>query len=159
MFPLHVRSHFSLLRGTASPARLCTLAREYGYAGLALTDRDNLYGLWPFLSGCRREGLRPVVGTEITEPDSDRLAVCLVENDRGYAHLCNLITRRHRKGPFNLEEAIANLHDGLIVLSRDQPLLAGLLCHGVKVAADLGAWPTEAAGKLRKWAATPACRA
>jgi error-prone DNA polymerase len=153
MFPLHVRSHFSLLRGTASPARLCAQARQYGYAGLALTDRDNLYGLWPFLSACRREGLRPVIGAEITEPDSGRLAVFLVENDRGYAHLCNLISRRHRNGPFNLEEAIIDLHEGLIVLSPDQPLLAGLLRHGVKVAADLGAWPTETAGKLRKWAA------
>jgi DNA-directed DNA polymerase III PolC len=153
MFPLHVRSHFSLLRGTASPARLCTLAREYGYTGLALTDRDNLYGLWPFLSACRREGLRPVVGAEVTEPGSGRIVVCLVENDQGYTHLCNLITRRHRNGPFNLKEAIADLHEGLIVLSRDHSLLAELLQNGVKVAADLGPRPVEAAGKLRKWAA------
>ena len=153
MFPLHVRSHFSLLRATASPARLCALARKYGYAGLALTDRDNLYGLWPFLSACRQEGLRPVIGAEITEPDSGRLAVCLVENDRGYANLCNLITRRHQKGPFKLEEAIIDIHEGLIVLSRNQSLVAGLLTHGVKVAADLGDRPTETAGRLRKWAA------
>ena len=153
MFPLHVRSHFSLLRGTASPARLCALARKHGYTGLALTDRDNLYGLWPFLAACRREGLRPVVGAEITEPASGRLAVCLVENKLGYAHLCNLISRRHEKGTFRLEEAITDLHEGLIVLSRDHPLLAGLLRQGVRVAADLGARPMQAAGRLRKWAA------
>ena len=31
---------------------------------LALTDTDNLYGLWPFLAACRREGLTPIVGAE-----------------------------------------------------------------------------------------------
>ncbi len=165
MFPLHIRSHFSLLQGTASPARLCALARSYGYTGLALTDRDNLYGLWPFLAACRREGLKPVVGAEITEPDTGRWAVCLVQDEHGYTALCNLITRRHRKASFSLDAALADLHQGLIVLGRDQPLLAALQDLGVTVAADLGARPTETAGRLRKWAkeagvpavATPDC--
>ncbi len=165
MFPLHIRSHFSLMRGTASPARLCALAKRYGYRGLALTDRDNLYGLWPFLAACRRNGLRPVIGAEITEPGSSRLAVCLVRSKRGYTTLCNLITRRHRKAPFRLDEAIADLHQGLTVLSRDAALLAELLTRGVTVAADLGSRPTQAAGRLRKWSrktgvpavATPDC--
>jgi DNA-directed DNA polymerase III PolC len=165
MFPLHIRSHFSLLRGTASPARLCALAKRYGYKGLALTDTDNLYGLWPFLAACRREGLRAVIGAEITEPDTDRQAVCLVRDRHGYKTLCNLITGRHGKAPFSLEAAITDLHEGLVVLTRDQQLLAGLLSRGVAVAADLGSRPTQAAGRLRKWAketgvaavATPDC--
>ncbi len=154
MFPLHIRSHFSLLRGTASPAALCAAAKRYGYTGLAITDTDNLYGLWPFLAACRRQGLRPVIGAEITEPDTKRRAVCLVQDKDGYATLCNLITRRHSKGPFNLHEAIADLHRGLVILAQDQSLLADLLSFGVKVAADLGARPTQAAGRLRKWAQT-----
>jgi DNA-directed DNA polymerase III PolC len=153
LFPLHVRSYFSFLRGTASPAHLCALAKEYGYDGLALTDRDNLCGLWPFLAACRREGLRPVVGAEMTEPGSGRIAVCLVQNTQGYAHLCNLITRRHQSGPFSLKEEIVKVGEGLLVVSKDRLLLTELQSQGVKVAADLGAWPIEAAGRLRKWAA------
>ena len=68
MFPLRVRSSYSLLQATASPAALCRLAGQYGYPGLALTDRDNLYGLWPFLRACRREGLKPVVGADVSDP-------------------------------------------------------------------------------------------
>ncbi len=72
MFPLRVRSYYSLLQGTASPAALCRRAKELGYSGLAMTDRDNLYGLWDFLKACRREGLRPIIGAEISEPGSEK---------------------------------------------------------------------------------------
>ena len=68
MVPLVVRSHYSLMWGTASPREICRTARRLGYDRLALTDTDNLYGLWPFLQSCRAEGITPVVGAEITEP-------------------------------------------------------------------------------------------
>ncbi len=152
MFPLHLRSHFSLLKGTASPARLCRLARSYGYTGLALTDTDNLYGLWPFLTACRREGLKPIVGAEITEPGTHRRVTCLVRDKHGYKTLCNLITRRHRKTPFNLADDMAELHEGLIVLSKDIQLIQRLMSQGAMVAADLGSRPTQAGSALRKWA-------
>ena len=41
--PLRVRSHGSLLFGTASPERLIEQALQLGYDSLALTDCDNLY--------------------------------------------------------------------------------------------------------------------
>ena len=83
LIPLTVRSGFSLMWGTATPAALCRRARELGYRRLALTDTDNLYGLWPFLAACDREGIRPIVGAEVTEPGSSRRAVCLVETPAG----------------------------------------------------------------------------
>ncbi len=94
MFPLRVRSYYSLLQGTASPSALCRRAKELGYTGLALTDRDNLYGLWDFLKGCRREGLRPIVGAEVSEPGSGQVITCLVQNQEGYANLCRLLTQQ-----------------------------------------------------------------
>jgi DNA polymerase III alpha subunit len=102
MLPLRVRSYYSLLQGTGSPAALCRRARELGYSGLAMTDRDNLYGLWAFLQSCRREGLRPIVGAEISEPGSGKIVTCLVQDSQGYANLCTLLTRRHRAATFNL---------------------------------------------------------
>ena len=97
MIPLVVRSHFSFGRGTASPAALCRAARRMGYRRLALTDTDNLCGLWPFLAACRREGITPIVGAEVTEPGRPQgpRAVCLVRDPAGYAHLCRILTRRH----------------------------------------------------------------
>ncbi|BCL59587.1 hypothetical protein DGMP_02800 [Desulfomarina profundi] len=83
MFLLGVRSSYSLLRGTTSPTRLCRLVKKLGYSGIGLADRDNLYGLWNFLRGCRIEGLCPVIGAQVTEPGSSDFVTCLVKNNRG----------------------------------------------------------------------------
>ncbi|OGR17907.1 MAG: DNA polymerase III subunit alpha [Desulfobacterales bacterium GWB2_56_26] len=152
MFPLRVRSYFSLLQGIASPAALCRRARELGYPGLALTDRDNLYGLWDFLKACRRESLRPVVGAEVSEPGSDRLVTCLVRDRAGYANLCALLTRRHMAEVFSLAGDLPPLADGLLLLCRDIPLLTEYRRLGLSVAADLGAVPTGDARRLRNFA-------
>ena len=101
--------------GTASVRRLCRRARKLGYQRLALTDTDNLYGLWPFLSACRREGIVPIVGAELTAVERRRRAVCLVEDELGYANLCRLITRRHTDDGFDLQDAVTGGAEGLTV--------------------------------------------
>jgi len=166
MFPLRVRSSYSLLAGTASPATLCRLARQHGYPGLAMTDGDNLYGLWQFLAACRREGLRPVVAAELSEPGSTRRVTCLVEDETGYRNLCRLLSRRHDPAGFDLAAALAAGSQGLTILGGDLPLLDELWERGLAPVADLGPQPTEAGGRLRTWAgrrgltavATPASR-
>ncbi len=152
MFPLLLRSYYSLMRGTSSPAHLCKRAKEYGFPGLALTDRNNLYGLWPFLEACRREELHPVVGAELTEPGSERRVVCLVRNTTGYRNLCNLVSNHHTGSSFVLLEELTRGGGGITVLSREQEVVAKLHERGLRVAADLGAWPTEDGAKLKKWA-------
>ncbi|HVP14874.1 MAG TPA: PHP domain-containing protein, partial [Terriglobales bacterium] len=64
--PLRVRSHGSLLRGTASPAALVARALEHECPALALTDRDNLYLAIAFYRTARAEGLVPLLGAEVT---------------------------------------------------------------------------------------------
>lgn len=152
MFPLRVRSYYSLLQGTASPPMLCRRARELGYSGLALTDRDNLYGLWDFLKGCKREGLRPIIGAEVSEPGSGRVATCLVQNHEGYGNLCRLLTRRHMAESFKLADDLPPLADGLLVLCRDVLLLAFYQRAGIVAVADLGPYPNAAARALRAFA-------
>jgi len=90
MIGLGLHSHFSLMRATSSPRALCRSARQQGYTTLALTDTNNLYGLWPFLAACEEEGLVPIIGAEVrTEPH--RL-FCLVKDRTGYRNLCHLLT-------------------------------------------------------------------
>jgi len=142
MFPLRVRSYYSLLQGTSSPAALCRQAKRYGYTGLALTDRDNLYGLWDFLKSCKKEGLRPVVGAEITDPGSKQCIICLVRNRKGYSNLCFLLTNRHMEKKFSLATGVQGYAEGLVVLCRDYELLKRYSRQGVNVVADLGSKPT-----------------
>ncbi len=152
MLPLRVRSYYSLLQGTTSPVTLCRRARELGYSALALTDRDNLYGLWDFLKGCRREGLRPVIGAEISGPGSNMLITCLVQNEEGYTNLCSLLTRRHLDKNFSLMTDVTSRAGGLIVLCRDIPLLQNYKNLGVQVVVDLGAQPNALSRTLRAFA-------
>lgn len=152
MFPLRVHSYYSLMRGTASPRRLCRLAAQSGYQGLALTDRDNLYGLWPFLAACREEKIRPIVGAEITEPHSEHSVTALVCNHAGYVNLCHLLTRRHNRKCFTLLPEVRQVGEGLFFLCSDLRLLDQWHRAGLQVAADVGPWPTQHGSRLRRWA-------
>ncbi|MCF8049506.1 MAG: PHP domain-containing protein, partial [Desulfarculaceae bacterium] len=73
-----VRSHYSLMQGTASPKALAHRAKKLGYPCLALADVDNLYGLWEFRRACRENGLRAITGSEVTQPGGVGRAWCLV---------------------------------------------------------------------------------
>jgi error-prone DNA polymerase len=149
MIPLVVRSHCSLGWGTSSPEDVAVAARQHGYRRVALTDTDNLYGLWPFLQACREQEVTPIVGAEISEPGSRRRVFCLVENDDGYRNLCRLITRRHCKKDFALEHDVPALFGGLTVLVPGADLLAPLHETGVTVAAALPRRPSQSAANAR----------
>ncbi|MBI5551008.1 MAG: DNA polymerase III subunit alpha [Desulfobacterales bacterium] len=152
MIPLTLRSHYSLLWGTASIRQLCRRARELGYTRLALTDTDNLYGLWPFLESCRREGLTPIVGAEVTDPHKPCRAVCLVADASGYTGLCRLLTQRHMDADFDLAETLPDHARGLIVLTSDPELLARWHQRGVQVAAAMPRAPLAPTHPLRQTA-------
>jgi len=151
MIPLTVRSYYSLMWGTASPEHICNTAKRLGYNRLALTDTNNLYGLWPFLKSCEKEKISPIIGSEITDPASGLRAVCLVENKTGYQNLCRLITRRHRKTgtPFDLTSVLPGYSKGIVVLTRSVSLLTHWHNEGVTVAAALPRKPDKGSFGLR----------
>ena len=148
MIPLTVRSQYSLMWGTASIPDLCRTAKQLGYRRLALTDTDNLYGLMPFLAACRREGLGPIVGAELTGRDGKQRAVCLVETADGYRHLCRLITRRRRDEEFDLEQAVISHARGLKVLTRHPDLLTAWHDAGIPVGAAMPRAPLPPSHRL-----------
>lgn len=137
MIPLSIRSNYSFMWGTASVKQLCRHARQMGYQQAALTDTDNLCGLWPFLAACKREGLTPVVGAEVTDKNTHDRAVCLVKNKAGYQNLCRLISRRHQDEGFDLKESLPLFSKGLVVLTKNPEHLE--FWHGcsIDVAAHL----------------------
>ena len=136
--------------GTADPERICRTARGLGYARLALTDTDNLCGLWPFLAACKRHGISPVVGAEVTDRATSRRAVCLVETPEGYRNLCRVLTRRHMDSAFDLETALTVSGRGLVILTRDPGLLTVLHEAGCCVAGAMPRRPVPAGSPLRQ---------
>ncbi len=123
---LHSWSNFTFLEAGSHPEELVDRAAGLGLAGLALTDRDGLYGAVRFAGRARERGIAGIVGSELTfGGEDDRYAgsriVLLVENARGYANLCELISRaqlRGSKGDARLQMGdFDGRSDGLTALS------------------------------------------
>ncbi|HYG08268.1 MAG TPA: error-prone DNA polymerase [Stenotrophomonas sp.] len=114
---LHCLSDFSFLRGASSAEALFTRARHCGYEALAITDECSLAGIVRAWEAARATGVPLVVGSEIALHDGPRVLL-LVENARGYAQLCELITRARRavgKGSYRLLRAdMAQVLDGQV---------------------------------------------
>src|SRR5262245_21847071 len=149
--PLRVRSHGSLLYGTASPEALIERALALGYGALALTDRDNLYLAIRFYQRARGEGLAPLLGAELTggapggAPGGLHGALLLALDRRGYANLCRLLTLRHLDATFDPVAALGELWRGLHVIVESPGLAASLLAAGVPAARGV-AGPHAGAG-------------
>src|SRR3712207_3577852 len=88
---LHLHSCYSLLDGASQPEELVARAAALGYRELALTDHDSLSGSLAFAHAARDAGIRPITGSEVTLDDGSHLTL-LVEDARGYANLCRLLS-------------------------------------------------------------------
>lgn len=141
---LHSWSNFTFLESGSHPEELVDRAAELGLAGLALTDRDGLYGAVRFAGRARDRGLAGIVGSELTfggedDPFAGSRVVLLVENAAGYANLCELISRaqlRGRKGDARLRfDDFDGRSDGLIALSGGEAGRVERALHSGKEAA------------------------
>ena len=150
MIPLSVHSYYSLMWGTCSPEKICSAAKKRGYRRLAITDTNNLYGLWPFLKSCKRENITPIVGAEVTDSETGYRAVCLVKNDQGYRNLCRIITRLHTDAAFDLKSVILTYAQGLVIITKHPDLLTQWHDAGLTVAAAVSGKPDGIAFRLRK---------
>ncbi len=136
---LHSASAFSFLEGDSLPEDLVSRAKELELPGIALLDRDGVYGSPRFHMAAKTVGIRAHVGAEISvEGFGNRAGLpswmpnslstrpvrlpLLVETQTGYQNLCRLMTRyklREKEkgtGTATLEE-IAEHAEGLVCLT------------------------------------------
>ena len=59
---LRVKSAYSLLEGAVRPARWRSLAREAGTPAVAVTDTNNLFGVYEIADTLAKAGIQPIVG-------------------------------------------------------------------------------------------------
>jgi DNA polymerase-3 subunit alpha/error-prone DNA polymerase len=114
-------SNFSILRGVLSPQTICKLARDLGYSSVALTDRNNLYGLPSFLHWCKEYELTPIIGAETTGPDGD--AILYADGDRGFSNLCRIISECHCNKNFQLVQSILSDNEGLHIATANLSII------------------------------------
>ena len=136
------RSNYSFCEGASFPEELIERARELGLSGLALTDRDGVYGNVRFHKEAK--GFPILHGSLLTlRSGHERVldggpawsAVALVQDLTGWASLCRLLTTARgeaTKGRAELPlERLLEQNEGLILLAR-------------------GDWPEDALIRLRE---------
>ncbi|MDA1191609.1 MAG: PHP domain-containing protein, partial [Candidatus Poribacteria bacterium] len=126
---LDVHSAYSLTPGNhgtdgASDVNaLVDAAASLGLPALALTDRDSLAGAVELQIACRRAGIHPILGAQVSLDDGTHL-VALVENTSGYENLSDLLTEsyeRNERGAQCLSlDAFEGRTAGLICLTGDR---------------------------------------
>ena len=117
---LHAASAFSFLDGASLPEELAHVGAELGMPGMALLDRDGVYGSPQFYKAATKAGMQPHVGAELTSASGGCYPL-LAETQRGYQNLCRLTTRmklRAAKGGGSIEaHELEEFAEGLICMT------------------------------------------
>ena len=139
--PLWCKSNYSFLEGASHPEELVEQAHILGLRGLALTDRDGVYGIVRAHVRARELGVHLICGAQMSLEGGAQV-VLLAADRAGYANLCRLVTRgrrRHAKGECSVTmDEVCGHAAGLLALwpgahwaaeadaDRDRPALAAL---------------------------------
>jgi len=121
---LAIRSAYSLLWGTASPKSIIAHLANQGCTAVAITDRDNLYGLHESREAARKHGLKCIVGAQLTTEIGSLFA--FVQTPLGYSRLCTLITQHNLDPKFDYIPALQSDSEGLILVAKEPSLLERL---------------------------------
>ena len=123
---LHVHSEYSLVDGIIRVNELVDHSLSLGYHSVALTDLTNLFGLIEFYRAARKNGIKPIVGSEINvAKDKESISaplVLLAMNKQGYINLTKLVSKAYVEGQINgspivLFSWLEEYSEGIIALS------------------------------------------
>ena len=138
---LRLHSEYSIVDGAVRIDDAITAVVKDQMGALALTDLSNVFGLVKFYQAARKEGIKPIIGSDVwitnaEDRDKPFRLQLLVKNHQGYLNLCELLTKasltNQFKGRSEIDETWFKQHaEGLIALSGarlgdvGQHLLAG----------------------------------
>ncbi len=97
---LTARTNFSFLQAASPPDEIVQRAADLGYDAIAIADRDGLYGMVRAHEEAIKQGVRLVVGCELTcskngtDGPFSTLTVHVQDHD-GYSNLCRILTESH----------------------------------------------------------------
>lgn len=83
---LCVRSAYSLLESTMNVANIVQTAKERGFSAVALTDKNVMHGTMEFYALCKKAGIKPILGVEVSVLFQDEKAafIMLAQDNTGY---------------------------------------------------------------------------
>jgi DNA-directed DNA polymerase III PolC len=136
---LHCHSHYSFLRGVASPEEIIAAAVEQKMPAVALTDTNGLYAAVSFYQAAKKAGIQPIigvvldvewrrgVGSSVISSAARPLRLCASSAQRNLSASCSPLATRHSivflamdmDGYSNLCQLVTLRHLGTTQLSQD----------------------------------------
>src|ERR1051326_4819049 len=101
---LRVKSAYSLLEGAVRPKELAELARYAGTPAVAITDTNNLFGVYEIADTLAKAGIQPIVGALLSVEFAPRSPLqtgsattpthrpVLAQTEAGYQNLTKQLT-------------------------------------------------------------------
>lgn len=92
---LEVKTSYSILSSLNRIDKLTEKARERGYFSLAITDTNNMFGVYEFYLACKKNNIKPIIGMTVeacVKGDSKDKFILLCKNNDGYKNLIKLAT-------------------------------------------------------------------
>ncbi len=96
---LHVHTQYSILDGASDIKDIIGRAKELGQPALAITDHGNMFGVKLFHEVANKEGIKPILGSEVYVARNSRHDHSGRENLSGY-HL--ILLAKNLAGYHNL---------------------------------------------------------
>jgi DNA polymerase-3 subunit alpha/error-prone DNA polymerase len=118
---LGIRTAYSLLWGTASVQKLFDTLQGQGCKAVAITDRDNLYGLPACREAAKEAGITLICGCELLCKQGSVFA--FVKDSIGFSRLCELLTEHNRDSSFDYLPSLAQDSKGLSLSSFSPDIL------------------------------------
>lgn len=94
---LRVHSAYSLAEGAIPVKELIKRAQLNGMSAVAMTDTNNLFGALEFALAAKKEGIQPIVGSQVTMEDGCQI-VLLCKSPQGYQNLSKLVSDTYMEG-------------------------------------------------------------
>lgn len=139
----HVHTEYSMLDGASRLEELVAAAVEDGQPALGITDHGNMYGVLPFYKECKKQGIKPIIGSELYMAQNSRFErpnrkgksddtggetsegkkvyyhlTALAENNTGYKNLMRLSSQAFMEGYYYKPrvdwELLEKYHEGII---------------------------------------------
>lgn len=87
---LEVKSSYSILSSLNLIDMLTEKAKSMGYFSLAITDSNNMFGVYEFYLSCIKKGIKPIIGMEVDNVNTRY--ILLAKNNNGYKNLIKIST-------------------------------------------------------------------
>ena len=137
---IHLRSlsSYSLSESTLKINNLVSLAKKNEMPAIAITDNNNMFGVFEFSQECIKNNIQPIIGTSVNllnVKNNHKISqlTFLAKNEKGYRNLLNLSSLSHlndyRDVGIKLDQIenhtdglycfIGGIHNPLLLLNKD----------------------------------------